>query len=98
MVGPMTGHDDGTPMALITLGRLAGPAFFDQDHLSDRHDHPAARALDDPERDELGGRVARPHSAEPSVKSTTDTMNSRRAPYRLAAQPVTGITAASESR
>jgi hypothetical protein len=41
---------------------------------------------------------ARPHSAEPAVNSTSDTMYTCLAPKRRAAQPVKGITAASESR
>ena len=42
--------------------------------------------------------VAVAHSAEPAVKSTSEVMYTRLAPKRRAAQPVTGITAASESR
>ena len=41
--------------------------------------------------------VARPHSAEPAVNSTSETTYTRLAPKRRAAQPVTGITAASAS-
>ena len=37
------------------------------------------------------------HSSEPSVKATTDPMNSRLVPNRSAAQPVSGITAANAS-
>ena len=39
-----------------------------------------------------------PHAAEPAVKSTSEVMYTRLAPQRLAAHPVTGITAASASR
>ena len=39
-----------------------------------------------------------PHSAEPAVKSTSDTRYTRLAPKRRDAQPVNGITVASESR
>ena len=39
-----------------------------------------------------------PHSAEPSVNSTSEVRYTRLAPKRRAAQPVTGITAASDSR
>ena len=42
--------------------------------------------------------VATAHSAEPTVNSTSEVMYTRFAPKRRAAQPVTGITAASESR
>ena len=42
--------------------------------------------------------VARPHSAEPAVNRTSEMMYTRLAPNRRAAQPVTGITAASDSR
>ena len=38
------------------------------------------------------------HSAEPAVNSTSEVMYTRLAPKRRAAQPVTGITAASDSR
>ena len=38
------------------------------------------------------------HSAEPTVNSTSEVMYTRFAPKRRAAQPVTGITAASDSR
>ena len=42
--------------------------------------------------------VAVAHSAEPAVKSTSELRYTRLAPKRRAAQPVTGITAASDSR
>ena len=42
--------------------------------------------------------AASAHSPEPSVNSTSETMYTRLAPKRRAAQPVTGITAASDSR
>ena len=38
------------------------------------------------------------HSPEPAVNSTSETRYTRLAPNRRAAQPVTGITAASASR
>ena len=38
------------------------------------------------------------HSAEPTVNSTSEVRYTRFAPKRRAAQPVTGITAASDSR
>ena len=41
--------------------------------------------------------LASPHSADPAVKSTSETTYTRLAPNRRAAQPVTGITAASAS-
>ncbi len=41
--------------------------------------------------------VARPQSSEPSVKSVREMRKTRLAPKRREAQPVTGITAASES-
>ena len=41
--------------------------------------------------------VASPHSAEPAVNSTSETTNTRFDPNRRAAQPVTGMTAASAS-
>ena len=41
--------------------------------------------------------VARPQSAEPAVNRISDVIYTRLAPNRFAAQPVTGITAASAS-
>ena len=41
---------------------------------------------------------ARPHSAEPAVNRTSEMMYTRLAPNLRAAHPVTGITAASDSR
>ncbi len=41
--------------------------------------------------------VDRPHKAEPAVNRISEIMYIRRAPNRSAAQPLTGITAASAS-
>ena len=57
----------------------------------DRDEDAAADRLDEPGRDELVEVLRHPASAEPSVKTTSAAMNSRRAPHRSAIRPAIGI-------
>jgi hypothetical protein len=57
MIGPKIGPSRiGTPTAASARPTRRGPALCANQSKADRHQHPAAEALKDPERDQLTGR------------------------------------------
>ena len=95
MMGPMT---MGTPITLMTRPMRWGPAA------RARIDWPTGRSMPPPmpcmtrkTMSELADQ-ARPHRLEPAMKRTREMIQIRLAPKRSTAQPVTGMTTASESR
>ncbi len=97
-MGPKTGaRMIGTPIALITRGRLRGPAA------RTRIIWPIGISMPPPRPCRTRAPIsdwadqAKPQRAEPAVKRIREMMYRRLAPKRAAAQPVTGITAASAS-
>ena len=98
IVGPRIGASiAGTATRLITRPIRFGPGGLGHHQLADRQDHAAADALQDAEQDQLGGRrreaAERRADREQHQRDQVDGL----APKRRAAQPVTGITAASDS-
>ncbi len=98
-VGPRIGASiAGTATRLITRPIRLGPAA------SAIIICPIGRIMPPPtpcstrNRISSGADEAIPHSAEPAVNSTSDNRYTGLAPNRRAAQPETGITAASASR
>ena len=77
------------------LDRREGP---EQHRDADRREHPAADALQDPERDELADRLGAARTAtEPPTNSTSAMRNTRLVPKRSPSQPLAGIHTASDS-
>ena len=98
MVGPRIGASmAGTATMLMTRPIRLGPAT------SAIMSWPIGRIMPPPTpwitRKTMSSvvEVASPHSTDPTVKSTSESRYTRLAPKRRAAQPVTGITAASAS-
>ena len=75
-MGPKTGaRMIGTPIALITRAMLRGPAALTRIDLADRQQHAAAEALQHARGDRATRAIqAKPQSAEPAVKSTSEMM------------------------
>ena len=84
-------------MALITRAMLRGPAARTSAIWPIGTSRPPARPCSTRAATSVSSDHAKPQSAEPAVNRTSESTYTRRAPKRAAAQPETGITAASAS-
>jgi hypothetical protein len=99
ITGPSTGASSiGTPITLITRPTRSGPAVWASVIIPIGMIMPPARPCMTRKAISDSALHATPHSALVATNAATTVIHTRRGPKRSAAQPVSGITVASESR